>query len=81
MSSVRVACLVLIACLGVAAYGSVARADVPPHMRSGRPHEPSGSSGPFRSCGSGIGTGFAGIGLAWAAIWAGNHFARRVRRK
>ena len=74
MSSTRLACLVLIASLCVAAGGSVARADAPPGGFGGR-------SGPFRSCGSGIGTGFAGIGLAWAAMWAGDHFARRVRRR
>ena len=45
------------------------------------PQQPVQKSGPFRSCGSGIGTGLAGIGLAWMVMWTGNHFARRVRRR
>ncbi|MCE9560942.1 MAG: hypothetical protein K8U57_02700 [Planctomycetes bacterium] len=44
------------------------------------PPEPPRRTGPFRSCGSGIGTGFAGIGLAWGLMWIGNRFASRVRR-
>lgn len=41
------------------------------------PPQPPQKSGPFRSCGSGIGTGLAGIGLAWAALWTGHRFAKR----
>jgi hypothetical protein len=70
MSSARVVCLVLVAFLCVAADASLARADMPPGGWGGR-------SGPFRSCGSGIGTGLAGIGLAWAALWTGHRFAKR----
>jgi hypothetical protein len=36
-------------------------------------------TGPFRSCGSGMGVGLAGIGLAWGLFWVGNRFAGRVR--
>ncbi len=36
-------------------------------------------TGPFRSCGSGMGTGLAGIGLAWGMLWLGNRFARTQR--
>jgi hypothetical protein len=36
-------------------------------------------SGPFRSCGSGMGLGLAGIGLAWGTLWLGNRFARATR--
>jgi hypothetical protein len=35
-------------------------------------------SGPFRSCGSGMGVGLAGIGLAWGFMWIGNRYAGRV---
>ena len=38
-------------------------------------------TGPFRSCGSGMGAGLAGIGLAWAAMWAGHRYAARVATK
>ena len=38
-------------------------------------------TGPFRSCGSGMGTGLAGIGLAWGLFWVGNRFAGRVRAR
>ncbi|MCI0704396.1 MAG: hypothetical protein L0241_25340 [Planctomycetia bacterium] len=37
-------------------------------------------TGPFRSCGSGMGLGLAGIGLAWGMFWLGNRFAARVSR-
>jgi hypothetical protein len=35
-------------------------------------------SGPFRSCGSGMGLGLAGIGMAWGFMWVGNRYAGRV---
>jgi hypothetical protein len=38
-------------------------------------------TGPFRSCGSGVGAGLAGIGVAWGLMWAGNRFAGRVAKK
>jgi len=37
-------------------------------------------TGPFRSCGSGMGLGLAGIGLAWGMFWLGNRFAGRIAR-
>ncbi|MFM8274491.1 MAG: hypothetical protein ACKODX_19470 [Gemmata sp.] len=37
-------------------------------------------AGPFRSCGSGIGTGLAGIGVAWGMLWLGTRASRYVRR-
>lgn len=37
-------------------------------------------TGPFRSCGSGAGTGLAGIAVAWAMLWLGNRFARSLSR-
>lgn len=37
-------------------------------------------TGPFHSCGSGMGLRLAGIGLAWGMLWLGNRFARTVRR-
>jgi hypothetical protein len=43
--------------------------------------EPPRRTGPFRSCGSGMGLGLAGVGLAWAALWLGNRFAGRVSRR
>jgi hypothetical protein len=36
-------------------------------------------TGPFRSCGSGMGLGLAGIGMAWGMLWLGNRFARSQR--
>lgn len=36
-------------------------------------------SGPFRSCGSGMGTGLAGIGATWAVLWLGLRFVRAKR--
>jgi hypothetical protein len=59
-------------------------ATVPPTEQPGTatpPQQPPQKSVPFRSCGNGIGTGFAGIGLAWAALWTGHRFTGRVRRK
>ena len=41
--------------------------------------EPPKRNGPFRSCGSGAGTGFAAIGITWGVLWLGNRFAGRVR--
>lgn len=43
--------------------------------------EPPKRTGPFRSCGSGMGLGLAGIGAAWAVLWLGNRFSGRVARK
>jgi hypothetical protein len=37
-------------------------------------------TGPFRSCGSGAGTGLAGIALTWGMLWLGNRFVGRVSR-
>ena len=45
-----------------------------------RPPEPR-RTGPFRSCGSGAGIGFAGIGLAWGLMWIGNRYAGRISRR
>lgn len=36
-------------------------------------------TGPFRSCGSGMGAGLAGIGLAWGVLWLGGRFVRSQR--
>jgi hypothetical protein len=41
--------------------------------------DPPKRTGPFRSCGSGVGVGLAGIGVAWAMLWLGNRFAGRVK--
>src|SRR5262245_30707437 len=37
-------------------------------------------TGPFRSCGSGMGVGLAGIGLTWGLMWIGHRYAGRVAR-
>jgi hypothetical protein len=42
--------------------------------------DPPKRTGPFRSCGSGMGVGLAGIGVAWAMLWLGNRFARSMSR-
>ncbi len=36
-------------------------------------------TGPFRSCGSGMGVGLAGIGAAWGMLWLGMRFVRSQR--
>lgn len=41
---------------------------------------PKRRTGPFRSCGSGMGLGLAGIAAAWGMLWLGNRFAGRVSR-
>lgn len=41
--------------------------------------EPRRRTGPFRSCGSGAGTGLAAIGVSWGLLWLGTRFAGRVR--
>jgi hypothetical protein len=38
-------------------------------------------TGPFRSCGSGMGLGLAGIGIAWGLMWAGTRYAGRFAAK
>ena len=38
-------------------------------------------TGPFRSCGSGMGLGLAGIGIAWSLMWVGTRYAGRVASK
>jgi len=38
-------------------------------------------TGPFRSCGSGAGTGLAGVGATWAVLWLGSRLAGRVARR
>ena len=38
-------------------------------------------TGPFRSCGSGMGLGLAGIGIAWGLMWVGTRYAARVASK
>lgn len=43
--------------------------------------EPPRRTGPFRSCGSGMGAGLAGIGLAWGLMWAGRRYATRFHEK
>jgi hypothetical protein len=45
------------------------------------PRDPPKRTGPFRSCGSGMGLGLAGIGAAWGMFWLGNRFAGRVSRR
>jgi hypothetical protein len=37
--------------------------------------------GPFRACGSGVGLGLVGIGIAWSLMWVGHRFAGRVARR
>ena len=44
------------------------------------PRDPPRRTGPFRSCGSGMGLGLAGIAAAWGVLWLGNRFAGRVSR-
>lgn len=61
------------------ATGGIAEANPPPVVAPRPAPEPPRRSGPFRSCGSGMGTGFAGIGLAWGMLWFGNRFARTLR--
>jgi len=68
------ACLGLVVAVIVMTETPTLLADMPPGGFGGR-------TGPFRSCGSGMGTGFAGIGLAWGLMWVGNHFASRVSRR
>lgn len=36
-------------------------------------------TGLFRTCGSGMGVGLAGVGLAWGVLWLGTRFVGRVR--
>jgi hypothetical protein len=38
-------------------------------------------NGPFRSCGSGMGLGLAGIGIAWGLMWVGTRLAGRLGAK
>jgi hypothetical protein len=35
-------------------------------------------TGPFRSCGSGLGLGLLGIGLAWGLMWIGTRHGGRI---
>lgn len=42
--------------------------------------DPPKRTGPFRSCGSGMGVGLAGIGVAGMLLWLGNRCAGRVAR-
>ncbi|MBP3953963.1 hypothetical protein J8F10_01425 [Gemmata sp. G18] len=35
--------------------------------------------GLFRSCGSGMGAGLAGIGLGWGTFWIGTRLVNRTR--
>jgi len=44
------------------------------------PRDPPKRTGLFHSCGSGMGAGLAGIGLAWGMLWLGNRFSGRVSR-
>jgi hypothetical protein len=37
-------------------------------------------TGPFRSCGSGMGVGLAGIGVAWGLMWVGTRYAGRIAK-
>ena len=39
--------------------------------------EPRRRTGPFRSCGSGMGAGLAGIGIAWGLMWLGTRYGSR----
>ena len=58
-----------------------AAAQTPPaEQKPGKP-EPPRRTGPFRSCGSGMGAGLAGIGLAWGVMWAGRRYAARLHEK
>jgi hypothetical protein len=56
----------------------------PPQMdpTTGQPlppvrEEPRRHTGPFRSCGSGMGAGLAGIGIAWGLMWVGTRYGSR----
>ena len=40
---------------------------------------PQRRTGPFRSCGSGMGLGLAGIGATWGMLWLGNRLVRSQR--
>jgi hypothetical protein len=42
--------------------------------------QPPRRTGPFRSCGSGMGVGLAGIGIAWGMMWVGTRYAARMTR-
>jgi hypothetical protein len=42
---------------------------------------PTRRTGPFRSCGSGMGLGLAGIGIAWGLMLVGTRYAARVASK
>jgi len=54
---------------------------LPARVPRNPPPPPPPRTGPFRSCGSGAGTGLAGIGAAWALMWLGNRFAGRAARR
>jgi hypothetical protein len=63
------------------ASGGIADSPGPAQTTTAQPtREQPRRTGPFRSCGSGMGVGLAGIGLAWGLMWAGTRFAGRVAR-
>ena len=77
MTGVRGACLVLFTCL--AAFAPAARANPapPPDWKN---YGDTRRTGPFRSCGSGMGVGLAGIGVAWGLTWVGTRYAGRIAK-
>lgn len=73
----------LVAVVACCSFVSSARADLGPGPSpSVTRHLPVGSqrTGIFRSCGSGMGTGLAAIGITWGLTWAGLRVARRKDR-
>ena len=93
MPQVRALCLALLALLAVAPLVSANPAPPPwvpkektdpPQIdpNTGQPlppvrEEPRRRTGPFRSCGSGMGAGLAGIGIAWGLMWVGTRYGSR----
>ncbi|VTR93454.1 unnamed protein product [Gemmata massiliana] len=71
------------ACLGLALSPLIAFADIPPGPSPSKnrnfPATDQPRRGLFRSCGSGMGAGLAGIGLAWGTFWIGSRLANRTR--
>ena len=83
MSGVRGVCVGLLA---LVAFAPAARADLPPGPSpSVNRHLPVTADPPrrgvFRTCGSGMGVGLAGIGVAWGLMWVGTRCASRITRR
>lgn len=81
MRSLLLGCFVAV---GLATFSGTASADIgpgpSPSVNRNFPSDAPRRTGPLRSCGSGMGAGLAGIGLASGALWLGQRFARAVRR-